>query len=111
MILMDYYIIKQIIKENWKSIIIMLIFIIAVNIPLPYYMEAPGGTINLTKRIENMPTLTKEWQGNSADEFAEIVKEQKEKEFNPFMIKLQAYSNALKNIAEDFDNVERNTKL
>lgn len=76
-----------------------------------YINDINGLLHNLTKRIENMPTLTKEWQGNSADEFAEIVKEQKEKEFNPFMIKLQAYSNALKNIAEDFDNVERNTKL
>ena len=76
-----------------------------------YINDINGLLHNLTKRIENMPTLTKEWQGNSADEFAEIVKEQKEKEFNPFMIKLQAYSNVLKNIAEDFDNVERNTKL
>lgn len=76
-----------------------------------YINDINGLLHNLTKRIENMPTLTKEWQGNSADAFAEIVKEQKEKEFNPFMIKLQAYSNALKNIAEDFDKVERNTKL
>jgi len=43
--------IKKFIKENWKSMFIMIIFIIVVNIPLPYYIEAPGGTINLTKRI------------------------------------------------------------
>lgn len=44
--------IKQLLKENLKSIIIMIIFIAVVNIPLPYYIEAPGGTINLTERID-----------------------------------------------------------
>lgn len=43
---------KKFLKENLKSMIIMLIFIIVVNIELPYYIEAPGGTINLTERIE-----------------------------------------------------------
>lgn len=45
--------IKRFFKENLKSIIIMLLFIIVVNVELPYYIEAPGGTINLTKRIDN----------------------------------------------------------
>lgn len=66
---------------------------------------------NTIKRIENMPRETREWQGNSADEFAQIAKEQKELEFNPIMQKLQQFSNELKRIAEDFDNVERNTRL
>ena len=44
---------KQFIKDNFKSMILMLIFIIVVNIELPYYIEAPGGTINLTKRIDD----------------------------------------------------------
>lgn len=30
----------------------MIILITVVNIELPYYIEAPGGTINLTKRID-----------------------------------------------------------
>ena len=29
-----------------------MLLIVAVNIELPYYIEAPGGTINLTKRID-----------------------------------------------------------
>ena len=45
--------IKQFIKYNYKSVIIMLIFIFVVNIEFPYYIEAPGGTINLSKRIDN----------------------------------------------------------
>ena len=43
---------KQFFKENLKQIIFLLIFIIVVNIELPYYIEAPGGTINLTERIK-----------------------------------------------------------
>ena len=46
-------IIKNFLKENLKSIIIMIIFIIVVNLELPYYIEAPGGTINLTERIDS----------------------------------------------------------
>ena len=44
--------IKQFLKENLKSIIFMAIFIFVVNYELPYYIEAPGGTINLTERID-----------------------------------------------------------
>lgn len=31
----------------------MIIFIVAVNYEWPYYIEAPGGTINLSERIDN----------------------------------------------------------
>jgi len=44
--------IKLFIKENYKQLIALLLLIIAVNIELPYYIEAPGGTINITKRID-----------------------------------------------------------
>lgn len=43
---------KTFFKENIKQIILMLLFIIVVNIQFPYYIEAPGGTINLTQRID-----------------------------------------------------------
>lgn len=43
---------KKIIKENIKPLIFIIILIIVVNIELPYYIEAPGGTINLTERID-----------------------------------------------------------
>lgn len=45
--------IKKFFKENIKSIIIMLIFIAVVNYQFPYYIQAPGGTINLTERIDD----------------------------------------------------------
>ena len=44
---------KKYLKENLKTIIIALLIIIIFNIKLPYYIEAPGGTINLSKRIDN----------------------------------------------------------
>ncbi len=43
---------KKFLKENFKQIIVIILLIIAVNIELPYYIEAPGGTINLSKRID-----------------------------------------------------------
>lgn len=45
--------IKNFFKEIIKSIIIILIFIIVVNYQFPYYIQAPGGTINLTQRIDD----------------------------------------------------------
>lgn len=45
--------IKTFIKENYKQIIFLIIFIVVVNYELPYYIEAPGGTINLSERIND----------------------------------------------------------
>ena len=42
---------KQFIKENYKQIIFLIIMALIVSVKLPYYVEAPGGTINITKRI------------------------------------------------------------
>lgn len=39
-------------KENYKSIIFLALLIFIVNLDFPYYIEAPGGTINLTERID-----------------------------------------------------------
>ena len=44
---------KQFWKENLIQILALLLLIIVVNIELPYYIEAPGGTINLTERIDH----------------------------------------------------------
>ena len=40
-------------KDNWKQLIGLVIFMFVVNYELPYYIEAPGGTINVTKRIDD----------------------------------------------------------
>ena len=44
--------IKEFIKENLVLIITGLFIITIFNIPIPYYIEAPGGLINLDKKIE-----------------------------------------------------------
>lgn len=43
---------KKFLKENLKFIIFIILMITITNIELPYYIEAPGGTINLSKRID-----------------------------------------------------------
>ncbi len=45
--------IKNFIKENYKFIIVVIFLILLFNIKLPYYVLAPGGTINITNRVNN----------------------------------------------------------
>ena len=44
--------IKDFFKENIKFFIFLLVFMIVINIPLPYYILAPGGIIDISDRIE-----------------------------------------------------------
>lgn len=44
--------IKKTIKENYKIIISFIIFLVLITIEFPYYIEAPGGIINVDNRIE-----------------------------------------------------------
>ena len=43
---------KKFIKENLSFLIFIALMILIVEVELPYYIEAPGGTINLSKRID-----------------------------------------------------------
>lgn len=66
---------------------------------------------NLVKRFDEMPTLTREWEGNAADDFVSVVDEQNENVYKPFIELLRTYSKDLKNIAEDFDTTESMNRL
>ena len=44
--------IKKIIKENWKFIIFYIILFFIFTFPLPYYIEMPGGVIDIKDRIK-----------------------------------------------------------
>lgn len=44
---------KKFIKENFRFLLLLAFMIIIFEVELPYYIEAPGGTINITKRIDN----------------------------------------------------------
>ncbi len=47
-----YLKIKKFMKENYKSIIFLIIVYLILIIPLPYYIYAGGGTININDRIK-----------------------------------------------------------
>jgi len=44
--------IKTFFKENYKIILIFIAIYIIINIKLPYYILAPGGTIDISEKIE-----------------------------------------------------------
>ena len=44
--------IKNFIKENYKFMLIVLAIVLFYSVKLPYYIMAPGGTINITDRVE-----------------------------------------------------------
>lgn len=43
--------IKDILRENYKQFIFLLLFILLFTIKLPYYINAPGGLMNVTDRV------------------------------------------------------------
>ena len=44
--------IKKIIKENYKSIIIFFLFLFVMTIELPYYVDTPGGIMDVSSKME-----------------------------------------------------------
>ena len=44
---------KKFLKENLKTIIFLILMVLIIEVELPYYIEAPGGVINITKRIDH----------------------------------------------------------
>lgn len=43
---------KKIIKNNYKFVLLLVLLGLFFNLRLPYYVMAPGGTINITDRVE-----------------------------------------------------------
>ena len=41
----------EFLKENIKSILIIVVFVVAINLNLPFSVYAPGGTIDISKRL------------------------------------------------------------
>lgn len=44
--------IKLYIKQNFKFLLILIIFLIAFTIELPFYIDAPGGLLDVSDRVE-----------------------------------------------------------
>lgn len=44
--------IKQILKNNFRFLLILIVLFLIVTMELPYYIDAPGGLIDVSERIE-----------------------------------------------------------
>ena len=44
--------VKEFFKNNYKIFIVYIIILIIMYIPLPYYIYAPGGIVNMNKRMD-----------------------------------------------------------
>ncbi len=44
--------VKQIVKENSKGFILFFVLLIVLTFEFPYYIDTPGGTIDISSRIE-----------------------------------------------------------
>ncbi len=58
--------VKDYIKENYKALLIIIIAILLVTVRLPYYISAPGGTINTSEKIDITSDLKIEGSLNMA---------------------------------------------
>ena len=45
--------IYEFIKDNIKSIIFLIIFVVVINLKLPFSVYAPGGVIDISKRLND----------------------------------------------------------
>ena len=43
--------IKEILSKNYKELIFLIVFMVLFTLPLPYYINAPGGLMNVTDRV------------------------------------------------------------
>ena len=43
--------IKNFFKENYKFLLVLILIVVFFNVRLPYYIMAPGGTIDVTDRV------------------------------------------------------------
>lgn len=58
-------------------------------------------------KIQRVPTQTKEWEGNSAERFAELVKNEYVNDFVPLLSNLRKYSNELNDAGKEFTVITR----
>ena len=57
------------------------------------------------ERMNKMPNEAKEWQGNAAEEFVELIKKEYTDDFVPLMSNIKKYATELETIATDHKNV------
>lgn len=58
--------IKLILKENWKFFVIFIILLLTFTYEFPYYIDAPGGIMDVSTKITMKETTTSEGSFNLA---------------------------------------------
>lgn len=57
------------------------------------------------ERMNKVPNETKEWQGNAAEEFVELIKKEYKEDFVPLMTNIKKYAVELETAANDYKNI------
>lgn len=57
------------------------------------------------ERMNKVPNETKEWQGNAAEDFVELIKKEYKEDFVPLMANIKKYAIELETTASDHKNV------
>ena len=66
---------------------------------------------NYVTRMQKVPTETKEWQGNSAESFVNIIKEDYKNDYTQVINGIRKYANELQLAASDFKSVVQENVL
>lgn len=66
---------------------------------------------NYVKRMLKVPNETKEWQGNSADSFVEIIKKDYQLEYSKVISEIRSFANELNLVADDFKTIVKDNVL
>ena len=57
------------------------------------------------ERMNKVPNETKEWQGNAAEEFVELIKKEYKSDFLPILNCIKKYATELETVATEYDAV------
>ena len=57
------------------------------------------------ERMSKVPNDTKEWQGNAAEDFVELVKKEYKEDFVPLMANIKKYAIELETVATEHKNI------
>lgn len=66
---------------------------------------------NYVSRMQKVPNQTKEWQGNSADAFVNIIKDDYKKDYTQVLNSIRKYANELQTVANDYKSVVQENAL
>ncbi len=66
---------------------------------------------NYVNKMQKVPNETKEWQGNSAESFVKIIKDDYTNDYSQVLNSIRKYANELQFAANDYKSVVQNNVL